>query len=214
MNDFHENTGYAGAFPRHWLEIVLEGTISNRMAVGSRARLYADELSSTKWISGGEGKSQDGSVLYFGLDTFVTVDSLVINWPSGVLQQYENLSVDSLFTVIEDSTLGIGEPGGNTPSIPHAFSLSQNYPNPFNPTTTISFDIPGEDGEKKHVKLTVYDIRGRHVRTLVDEKLQPGTHKVVWNGKKELGQHLSSGIYLYTLKSGDRTYTKKMVVFK
>jgi len=99
-------------------------------------------------------------------------------------------------------------------SLPRTFSLDQNYPNPFNPTTTISFDIPGEAGEKRPVILTIYDLRGRHVNTLVDEAFDPGTHQVVWVGKNEQGQQVSSGVYLYTLKSGVETHTRKMVILE
>ena len=77
--------------------------------------------------------------------------------------------------------------------IPLVYSLYQNYPNPFNPTTTISFDVPEE---RQHVKLTVYDLRGRHVKTLIDSELEPGSHKVVWDGRNELGNTVSSGVYI------------------
>jgi len=215
MNDFHENTGYAGTFPKHWLELALEGTISNRMAAGSRVRLYADELSSTQWVSGGEGKSQDGSILYFGLNTIGAIDSLVINWPSGATQKLENLPVDSLFTVIEDSTLGIGDPGSGAPGIPHAFTLSQNYPNPFNPLTVIAFDIPGEGSPAPvRTKLEVFDVRGRLVTVLLEDDLAPGRYSVQWNGRSDRGETMSSGIYFYRLDAGSFYSTRKMMLLK
>jgi hypothetical protein len=110
---------------------------------------------------------------------------------------------------------GEQEPGLSAAStIPKVLSLSQNYPNPFNPSTTINFDVPGELGEEKPVKLTIYDIRGRKVRTLVDSEYEPGNHRVIWDGKNERGQRVTSGVYLYTLRSEARTYTKKMVLVK
>jgi len=99
-------------------------------------------------------------------------------------------------------------------TLPKVFSLSQNYPNPFNPTTTITFDVPGELGEEKQVKLFIYDIRGRKVRTLVDSELEPGSHRIVWNGRNDRGQRVTSGVYLYTIRSGAMTYTKKMLMVK
>jgi len=113
-----------------------------------------------------------------------------------------------------DGYVGISDNKFPSLELPHAWALSQNYPNPFNPTTTISFKIPSEAGKKQHVNLTIYDLRGRHVKTLVDEEYKPGTHQVVWNGKNEQGQQVSSGIYLYTLKSGDKRYTRKMVILE
>jgi len=99
-------------------------------------------------------------------------------------------------------------------TLPKVFSLLQNYPNPFNPTTTITFDVPGELGEEKQVKLTIYNIRGRKVRTLVDSEFEPGSHRVVWDGRNDRGQQVTSGVYLYTLRSEAKTYTRKMVMVK
>jgi len=123
-----------------------------------------------------------------------------------VIQAARDLYSSGFALGIED------DPRTGSSPLPGSFSLAQNYPNPFNPTTTISLDIPGEAGEKQHAALTVYDLRGRHVRTLVDKELGPGSHKVMWDGRNEQGQHVSSGIYLYTLKSGDQIYTKKMAI--
>jgi hypothetical protein len=99
-------------------------------------------------------------------------------------------------------------------SLPRAFLLSQNYPNPFNPSTTIAFDIPGSAGTKQMVSLTIYDIRGRRVQTLIDSDLTAGSHKIHWNGRNDRGQSVPSGIYLYTLKAGGEVYTRKMTVLK
>jgi len=100
---------------------------------------------------------------------------------------------------------------GETPNLPKAFTLSQNYPNPFNPTTTISFDIPEEN---KNVKLSVYDLRGRHVATLIDSDLEPGNHKIIWDGRNDRGEVVSSGVYFYTIKTGDHVATRKMTVVR
>ncbi len=99
-------------------------------------------------------------------------------------------------------------------SIPKALALSQNYPNPFNPSTTIAFDIPGTQGEGQHVEVTVYDIRGRRVTTLIGEDLEPGSYRLYWDGRDDRGERVSSGIYLYILRAGDRTFTRKMTVIK
>ncbi len=110
----------------------------------------------------------------------------------------------------------VGITDNKSPSLelPRAWALAQNYPNPFNPSTTISFDVPGTAGRKQLVNLTVYDIRGRRVRILVDSDLEPGTHKIHWDGRDDHGEPVSSGIYLYTLKNGDETHTRKMILLK
>jgi len=100
------------------------------------------------------------------------------------------------------------------PKLPMAYSLSQNYPNPFNPSTTITFDIPGTPGEKQPVNLVIYDMRGRRVRSLVDADYEPGSYMVTWKGMNDRGSNVSSGIYLYTLRAGDKQFTRKMTILK
>ena len=90
------------------------------------------------------------------------------------------------------------------------YKLNQNYPNPFNPTTQISFEMP----ERSIVRLEVYNILGQKVRTLVSNELNAGLHTCEWNGLNDAGQRLSAGVYVYQLKAGDFTQTKKMLLLK
>ena len=84
-------------------------------------------------------------------------------------------------------------------AMPGEVQLSQNYPNPFNPSTTISFSIP-EDG---NVNLSIYDITGRLVYTLLNENIQSGSHEFTWHGVDMYGLNVSGGMYIYTLESKD-----------
>jgi hypothetical protein len=93
----------------------------------------------------------------------------------------------------------------NTPGLVNSYSLEQNYPNPFNPSTSISFSIAGGG----LVTLKVYDVLGREAATLVNEELTAGSHSVKFNASE-----LSSGIYFYTLTSGNYVSTRKMVLLK
>ena len=95
-----------------------------------------------------------------------------------------------------------------------SFHLSQNYPNPFNPSTTISFDIPGTVGAKQVVSLAIYDLRGRRIRTLINSELEPGSYKLHWDGRSDRGERVASGIYLYALKAGDKSFIRKMTMLK
>ncbi len=95
--------------------------------------------------------------------------------------------------------------------IPEIASLAlSNHPNPFNPTTTISFSIPTDD----KVVLKVYNIKGQLVKTLVNDHLEAGTHKAVWNGDNQSGKNVSSGIYLYRLESCGKSKAQKMLLLK
>ena len=93
---------------------------------------------------------------------------------------------------------------------PKKFSLAQNHPNPFNPTTEIAFTLD----QRADVNLTIYNMLGQRVRTLTNESRNAGTHTLKWNGRDEMGQNVSTGIYLYTLTSGSSSITKKMAFMK
>ena len=90
-------------------------------------------------------------------------------------------------------------------SIPDKFELSQNYPNPFNPTTNINFSI----SNAQFVTLKIYDMLGKEIATLVNEKLNAGSYKVNWNASA-----ISSGVYYYRITAGNFVETKKMILLK
>ncbi|MFC2092998.1 T9SS type A sorting domain-containing protein [Bacteroidota bacterium] len=90
-------------------------------------------------------------------------------------------------------------------NIPEKYHLSQNYPNPFNPFTTIKFDIP----KSSNIKIIIYDILGKEIVELVNEKLSAGTYSVDW-----LTANLPSGVYFYKLITDSYVDTKKMVLLK
>jgi hypothetical protein len=111
----------------------------------------------------------------------------------------------TLYNIFIDTTLvpvSIGTTGTGTPT---EYSLKQNYPNPFNPVTNFKFDIVNS-GE---VKIIVYDIMGREVQTLVNERLQPGKYEVSFDGSK-----FSSGVYFYKLEVNGYIQTRRMVMTK
>lgn len=103
------------------------------------------------------------------------------------------------------NTTGIATSTEDEAGLPDKFSLSQNYPNPFNPSTTINYDLP----EASTVKLTVFDILGRKVATLVNERKDAGYHQIIFNA-----QAMASGVYLYRLEAGNNIFIKKLTLIK
>jgi hypothetical protein len=89
--------------------------------------------------------------------------------------------------------------------IPMTFALEQNYPNPFNPKTVVSCQLPAAS----KVKLVVYDILGREVKVLLDEKKEPGRYQVTWDAR-----NCASGVYIYRMTAGSFTESKKMLLLK
>ena len=97
------------------------------------------------------------------------------------------------------------EPGADANDIPSEYKLEQNYPNPFNPTTKIQFNLPLQS----EVNVTIYDILGREVTTLVNQELSAGTHTFTWDASR-----YSSGIYIYRLVTPNAVVSNKMTLIK
>ena len=125
--------------------------------------------------------------------------------PSGIADR-----VDYLFDVFTYMQNPVAVPTGTGDNPGLRNSLSQNYPNPFNPTTTIDYTLR----EGSLVKLSIYNVAGQLVKTLVNENRLVGAHTVKWDGRNNAGQTVSSGVYFYKLTSKSFVQTKKMVLLK
>ncbi len=93
---------------------------------------------------------------------------------------------------------------------PLTYALHQNYPNPFNPETRIRFDLAAT----QDVKLVIYDVLGRKVRTLVNSEFGPGMHIVNWNGLNDANEQVATGMYVYRIIAGDFTKHQKMLLVR
>ncbi len=120
------------------------------------------------------------------------------NWWHYILDYEEAVEKAEYLTSIElEETLGHLESG--------AYELEQNYPNPFNPVTNIAFTIPSAE----KVSLTIYDMLGREIKTLVDRKMNAGRHEIQFDG-----ENLASGLYFYQLKTEHTQRSKKLLLVK
>jgi hypothetical protein len=115
---------------------------------------------------------------------------------------YSYLDCCSLILKYRAVATGVADEGGYDAV---AYSLSQNYPNPFNPSTTITFELP----KSAVVRLSVYDMLGREVSVLVNERRDAGVHEVKFEASA-----LSSGVYFYRLQAGDFTHTKRLLLLR
>jgi hypothetical protein len=118
--------------------------------------------------------------------------------PDGEVEDYE-------VEILEDTITGAKDD-----DVPSRFALFNPVPNPFNPRTTLSFALPSAS----HVQLAVYDVKGHLVATLLDEDRGPGVHEIVWDGRDGKGQPVASGVYLYRIKAGSFSETRRMVLVK
>lgn len=148
--------------------------------------------------------------------------SMVASWPAGLATRFTALEMryfdgtslvvaDMLTNTSADITNANGDPhigtiysGGllvsvdqTSPGVPEQFGLHQNYPNPFNPSTTISFDIQYAAA----TDISVYNVLGQKVTTLVSDRLTPGTYTTTWSGKNYRGGDVSSGVYFVRMNA-------------
>ncbi|MBN1558741.1 T9SS type A sorting domain-containing protein [candidate division KSB1 bacterium] len=131
-------------------------------------------------------------------ETVVTLKNL--RWNENDLQKDVAQAALSLVTATSE----------HEKQLPTEFVLDQNYPNPFNPSTTIEYGLP----QPALVTLSIYDVNGRGIITLVDEKQERGWHQAHWHAVNSNGQRVSSGVYLVKIKAGDFVDTKKMILIK
>ena len=117
--------------------------------------------------------------------------------------------IDGSMALYTNSMLVVSDWGDG--GVPMEFALKQNYPNPFNPSTLIRYQLP----EQTNVTISIYDLMGRSVRTLIPgESQKAGYRQVLWNATNDLGQPVSAGMYIYTIQAGEFRQTKKMVLLK
>jgi hypothetical protein len=215
-------TGYTEAMP-----VLLAGADGNGFPISTRPAALHGYYMLVPFIS------SYPETLVIGItvskqDTVIGVDTLIIGKVSDSYQEFVanihymasgtpdliNITVTmgpyfaypGTYFLLDDLSfgpaVGVDEPRTTLPS---GFELAQNYPNPFNPTTRVSFVI----GHSSFVTLGVYDVLGREVATLVNEVKQPGEYTVVWNA-----EGIASGTYLYELRSGAFSQTRKLILAK
>ena len=125
--------------------------------------------------------------------------------PSPLLPTYDGNTTAVIYasphTFTYTPPVGVNDPVNTV----NSFALSQNYPNPFNPSTMINYSLP----QRNNVSLKIFDLLGREVANLVNETQEAGSHSVSFNASK-----LTSGVYIYTLRTGNNSMSKKMMLLK
>jgi hypothetical protein len=111
----------------------------------------------------------------------------------------DDIRIDGITAIDKDEIL-----------LPTKFKLLQNFPNPFNPSTTIGYEL----SQTTQIELNIYNISGQKIRTIVTGKHPAGTYQVQWDGKNAIGQEVSSGVYLYRLRTASLVLSRKMLLLR
>ncbi|MCP4683872.1 MAG: T9SS type A sorting domain-containing protein [bacterium] len=149
-------------------------------------------------------------------DTLIEIDSTTVGLVTDTEFQLTDLDGGVRFTPLFTSGLveiktstGIEDitPDG---LLPEEYALSQNYPNPFNPSTQIELSLPTAG----LVELEVFNVLGRKVRRLINEKLPAGVHRIEFDGRSDSGKRVASGVYFYRIQTEDFVQSRKMILLK
>ncbi len=204
----NDNTGWVADYNSHIFKTTDGGQSWSKYTYmeqnfSAKAIAFVDSL--TGYAVGKSGlilKTSDGGLSWKKQFTFSSIDFVdlcFVNSKTGWV-------VGNSGTILKTIDGGISDIKTDDNSLkPNKHFLNQNYPNPFNPNTTISFSLP----KNEFVSLKIFDILGREVTILINEELSSGIHSKQWNAN-----NLSSGIYFYTLKAGNYSATKKMILIK
>ena len=184
---------------------------SNKAAIGAKVRTKATINGNAVWqlrevSSQNSFNGHNMLNVHFGFGDATTIDSLIILWPLGMTEVFENLAVNNHYIVTEGQGIVVVGVDESDDFVPKEFQLSQNYPNPFNPTTKIRYSLPVSE----FVTLKVHDILGREVTTLVNGEKGPGNHEVTFDGSRLA----STGVYFYRMTAGNFSQIHKMVLIK
>ena len=157
-------------------------------------------------IAGSSGNgSENGSLVKLNFTVAEDFDGEEIEVTVSKYRLNENVEGVNVVGVFTKSAMGI-----QSDLIPGQYSLHQNYPNPFNPETTLRYDLP----ENSLVNITIYDMLGREVKTLINHTQDAGYRSVIWDATNNYGKPVSAGVYLYQIQAGEYISTKKMVLLK
>jgi len=208
-NFLYRNNGISGY---NWINIKCVGIPSNTSAIGTKLKAKAIIDGQPVWqlnqVSGQTGfNAQNSFNAEFGIGDALVVDSILIIWPAGMVDVYNNIEVNKFYQATEGQ--GLEEIFLSSVEkeidILNKYVLFDNYPNPFNPTTTIKYQIP----ELSFVTLKIYDVLGNEIATLDNEERPAGEYEVEFDATE-----LTSGIYFYRLQANSFVETKKMVLMK
>ena len=189
--------------PGNGLNVKLVGTSSNVSAVGARVEMYAGETHLMRQVINGSGGQDAHSLaLHFGLAEATEADSLIIHWPSGMVQKTGSVAAFQTIEIVEESGLS------SVPQATNTLVLS-NSPNPFNPMTVITCTHGGSDAPGI---VEIFDTRGHLIRRLNLQSVSSELAEATWNGSDSSGHIMPSGTYLARVNNGKTKAAMKLLL--
>ncbi len=204
-NLLYRNQVQNGAAPRSWLQVKLTGVYSNRDGIGADIVVHAGAATQFRQLGTETGWASRGLLPEsFGFPDGASVDSVEVYWPSGHYNVIVHPDLDRVLDVVEDDRVPVAPPPA-TPAL--AVALGAPFPNPFTAAVSVGFRL----NRGAHVRVDVFDVAGRRVRTLLDRELAAGDQVAGWNGEDETGRPTAPGIYFYRFQADRQVEVRKLV---
>ena len=200
-NFLYQNNGNSN----HWVTIKCQGITSNRSGIGAKVFLKAVINGNPTWqmqeVVGQTGYNSENLWLHFGLGQSTIIDSIIVKWPSGQIDNCENIVPDTIYEAVEGLCLetGIRDFENN---LKVTFSIS---PNPFSQETKIEYRLP----KNENIKICIYNLLGEIVKTILNEKQQKGFHEI-----NITSTELNSGLYFFEIQTENFKAIKKIILEK
>jgi len=207
QNVFYRNNGNTN----HWITIRLTGTSSNRSAIGCKVRLCSIINGEKVWqlreISGQTGYCGQNSLrAHFGLGNSVSIDTIIVQWTSGLRDTITNVLPDQLLNLTESqTTVGVDQNIHNHLKEVRKLQLLQNFPNPFNPITAIRYRLE----KRSKVRLKICDNLGKVIKIFVNSCQNAGDYEYIFDGRK-----VASGLYFCFLETEQSRKVIKLVLVR
>ncbi|MCG9128103.1 VCBS repeat-containing protein [Candidatus Poribacteria bacterium] len=202
------------------IKIRLRGTESNRDGIGARVEVkIADHIQTQELVCGTGFLGSDSLEMEFGLAKANRIDSIIVKWPSGIIDTYREMyGIDNISLIIitegEASQLNVDVEAKGKQSVTWGkikiAEVFQNYPNPFNPETWIPYKLT----ESMGVNISIFSSTGELIRQFNLGKQTPGDKTLYWDGKNINGEEVASGIYFYQFEAGNTHSMRKMWLIK
>lgn len=205
---YYINTAQGG----NYLKINLTGTQSNRDGYGTIVSAEANGRSFYRINDGIHYLGQSKRPVHFGLGDATTIDRLTVKWPLGLEQQFTNIAANRTIAITEGSDEireVVTSIQSSTDLQPGNYSL-QSYPNPVQIGAHIEINLP----QREHVRVEIYDILGKKVRSIAQEQLSAGNHTLRWEAVDDAGQRLVNGVYFIRVQTNTTHFSKAILVVK
>jgi hypothetical protein len=157
------------------------------------------------------GEAQQYMNIIVPPESFLQLNVAFVPTQGGEFSESLTLNTDATSSTVVINLMGEANVVSNDDNVQQAITaLKGNFPNPFNPSTEIAYSLK----EAGKVKIEIYNLKGQLVKTLINDTMPQGEHRITWNGKDQRGNGVSSGIYFYKMKVGGYTGTRKMMLMK